>query len=89
MKILHSSESNIALIAKLMQETRAYRRSLLDDAFTSLQKIQRIITDYPKLFDYNGLLVSTYRGHICKDIHYHLLNCKGAGRVQSHLWWEG
>lgn len=42
-----------------MKDTRDYRRSLLDGAgFAANIIIRRILSEYPRLLDYNGLLVS-------------------------------
>lgn len=56
---MQSLESNKQRIIDLMQMTRNHRRSLLDhDGFSSVQTIRKILADYPKLLDFNGLLVN-------------------------------
>lgn len=62
--MLGSDERAKDQVVTLMSETREARRCYLNEGFSTAQIIRKILRDYPKLMEFQGLLV---RSHINKS----------------------
>lgn len=57
LKMLGTDENVKDQVIDLMRETREARRSCLAETFSTSTTIKRVLKDYPKIMEFQGLLV--------------------------------